>query len=69
MASILPINKTMVHKFEKEVGKFLWNSSGSRLRVSMEELKNCLGKGGWGLGLPCLRDRKALLLSQLLRLL
>ena len=46
MASILPINKTMVQKFEKEVGKFLSNSSGRRLRVSMEELKNCPGMGG-----------------------
>jgi hypothetical protein len=51
VASILPINKTMVQKFEKEVGKFLWNASGRLLRVSMEELKNCPGKGG--LGLPC----------------
>ena len=28
MAYILPINKTMVQKFEKEVGKFRSNSSG-----------------------------------------
>ena len=28
VASILHINKTMVTKFEKEMGKFLWTSSG-----------------------------------------
>ena len=68
VASILPINATTIKRFEKEVGKFLWNASGKVLRVSMDELKNCPEKGG--LGLPCLRNRsKALLMSQLLRLL
>ena len=68
VASVLPITETMAKKFEKEVGKFLWNASGKVLRVSLEELQNCPEKGG--LGLPCLRNRnKALMLSQLLRLL
>ena len=68
VASILPINITMIRKFEKEMGKFLWNASGKILRVSMDELKNCQEKGG--LGLPCLLSRsKSLMLSQLLRLL
>ena len=68
VASILPINKTMVKKFEKEMGKFLWIGSGKILRVSLEELKNFPEQGG--LGLPCVVNRcEALLLSQLLRLL
>ena len=68
VASVLPINKTMVKKFEKEVGKFLWNASGRVLRVSLEELKKCPEKGG--LGVHCLLNKsKALMLSQLLRLL
>ena len=68
VASILPINIIMVRKFEKEMGKFLWTSSGKVLRVSMEELKNSKENGG--LGLPCILSRnKSLMLTQLLRLL
>ena len=67
-ASILPMNITMVKKFEKEIGKFLWNASGKVLRVSLEEMKNIPEKGGQGL--PCVMSRcKALMLCQLLRLL
>ena len=67
VASVLPITETMFKKFEKEVGKFIWNASGRVLRVSLEELQNTPEKGG--LGLPCLRNRsKALMLSQMLRL-
>ena len=46
VASILPINKTMVNKFEKQIGKFLWTSSGKVLRVSIDELKNS-DRGDW----------------------
>ena len=68
IASILPINITMVRKFEKEMGKFLWTASGKVLRVSINELKNIPEKGGQGL--PCILSRcKSLMLSQLLRLL
>ena len=68
VASILPINVTMIKKFDKEMGKFLWNAAGRVLRVSLDELKNIPEKGGQGL--PCLMSRcKALLLCQLLRLL
>ena len=68
VASILPIRVTMVKKFEKIMGKFLWNDSGKVLRVSLAELKNKIELGG--LGMPCLLSMsKSLLLSQLLRLL
>ena len=68
IASILPINITMVRKFEKDMGKFIWTASGKILRVSLEELKHVPEKGG--LGLPCDMSRcRALMLSQLLRLL
>lgn len=39
---------TMVKKFEKDLGKFVGTSSGKVLRVSIDELKNSVGKGGWG---------------------
>ena len=68
MATILPINITMVKKFEKEFGKFLWTASGKVLRVSLGEMKNCSEMGG--LGLPCVMSKSnALLLSQMLRML
>ena len=68
VASVIPINLTMVKKFEKEIGNFIWNRSGKILRVKFEEIKNSPEKGG--LGLPCLASKgKALMLSQLLRLL
>ena len=68
VASILPIRVTMVKKFEKIMGKFLWNASGKVLRVPLGELKNDIGMGG--LSMPCLLSQcKSLLLSQLLRLL
>ena len=68
VASILPIRKTMVKKFEKVMGKFVWNASGKVLRVPIGELANGLEAGG--LGLPCLQSMSSsLLLSQLLRLL
>ena len=68
VASILPINKTMVSKFEKDMGKFVTTLSGKVLRVSLVELKNTVEKGG--LGLPCISSTcKSLMLSQLLRML
>ena len=68
VASILPIRVTMVRKFERVMGKFLWNSSGKVLRVPMGELKNGPEQGG--LSMPCLLSQcKSLLLSQLIRLL
>ena len=68
VASVLPINITMVKKFEKEMGKFLWTANGKVLRVSLVELNNSVDRGGQGL--PCLMSMcKSLMLSQLLRLL
>ena len=68
VASILPINVTMIKKFEKEIGKFLWARSGKILRVALDEIKNSPERGG--LAVPCLASKcKSLLLSQLLRLL
>ena len=68
VASILPIRKCMIKKFEKEIGKFLWTASGKVLRVPLDELKNPPEMGG--LSVPCIMSMgKSLLLSQLLRLL
>ena len=68
VASILPINKTMVNKIEKVIGQFIWKKAGKVLRVSIQDLKNSVDKGG--LGLPCILSRsKALMVSQLVRLL
>ena len=68
VASILPIRSSMIKKFEKEIGKFIWNASGKVLRVSLEELRNPPERGG--LAVPCILSMcKSLLLSQLLRLL
>ena len=68
VASKLPIRKTMIKKFEKEMGKFIWNASGKVMRVSLDELKNPADRGG--LGVPCILSMsKSLLLSQLIRLL
>ena len=68
VASILPINVTMVKKFEKVIGQFLWNKSGKLLRVPIGELYNSPEAGG--LGLPSIQDMNcSLLMSQLLRML
>ena len=68
LAAILPITKTFVQKFESIMGRFIWNSSGWLLRVSMEEIKN--GRLYGGLGLVCLESMcQSLMLSQFLRLL
>ena len=68
VASILPIRVTMIKKFEKVMGKFLWTASGKVLRVSIGELANKVEAGG--LGLPCVKSMcSSLMLSQLLRLL
>ena len=68
VASILPIRITVIKKFEKIIGKFLWNSSGKVLRVSLGEMKNTLEFGG--LGMSCVKSQcNSLFLSQLLRLL
>ena len=66
VASILPINKTMVKKIEGLTGKFVWK--GWLLRVSIEEAKNPTSKGG--LNLVCVHSMcNSLLISQFLRLL
>jgi len=68
VASILPIKKTMVKRFESIIGKFIWNSGGWLLRVALEDIKNPRNKGG--LNLVCLQSMSnSLLLSQLFRLL
>ena len=68
LASILPINKTMVNKFESALGNFLWKKSGWLLRVALNEVKNMPERGG--LGLFCINGLcNSLLLSQFLRLL
>ena len=68
LASILPLPLVTAKSFEKMIGKFLWTSSGKVLRVSIDELKNPLEKGG--VGLICIKSMsKSLLLSQVLRLL
>ena len=66
VASILPLRKTMIKKFEAAIGKFIWK--GRILRVALEELKNDYACGG--LKLPCLETmNRSLLSSQCLRLL
>ena len=68
VASILPIRVTMVKKFEKVMGSFLWKASGKVLRVPIGEIYNSTEAGG--LGLPSIQSMgSSLLLSQLLRLL
>ena len=58
----------MVKKFESLIGKFIWNTSGWLLRVSLDDIKNTWKKGG--LNMVCLHSMcKSLLLSQFLRLL
>ena len=64
VASILPVRITMVRKFEKTMGKFIWTASGKLLRVPIDELKNETVKGG--LNVPCVLSMcNSLLLSQL----
>ena len=68
LASILPISKTMIHRFESLIGKFIWKASGWLLRVSMEEIKNSPENGG--LGMVCVNSMcRSLQLTQFLRLL
>ena len=68
VASVLPLSKTIGKKFEKLMGKFIWSLSGKILRVSINELKLPVDKGG--LGLTCVVSMaESLLLTQLLRLL
>ena len=52
VAAVLPIGRVMVKKFEKLMGKFIWNFTGKILRVSMNDLKNTRLSGG--LQLPCI---------------
>ena len=52
IASIIPITKLAISKFEKLMGKFLWASGGKVLRVSLADIKNRTLSGG--LGLTCL---------------
>ena len=68
VASILPINKTMVKKFESALEKFLWNASGYLLRVAMDEVVNKRNKGGLNL-ISMSAMCNSLLTSQFLRLL
>ena len=66
VASILPITKTMVKKFEAVIGNFIWK--GRLLRVALAEIKNSNLMGG--LNLVCLQSMSSsLLVSQFLRLL
>ena len=68
IASVIPITRLAISKFEKLMGKFLWTSAGKVLRVSLADSKNRTLNGG--LGLTCLHTMcKSLLLSQFLRLL
>ena len=68
VASILPITKSRVQKFESLIGNFIWKSSGWLLRVALSEVKNSLQKGG--LNLVCVMTMcNSLLTSQFLRLL
>ena len=56
----------MAKKFEKLMGKFIWNFSGKILRVSLEDIKNPKLSGG--LQLPCILNMaNALLVSQCIR--
>ena len=66
VASVLPLSKTMARKFEKVIGKFLWNFSGKVLRVPMNELKLSRLKGGLGLTCIC-SAAKSLKVSQILK--
>ena len=66
VAAILPIEKSMVKKFECLMGNFIWKHSGKLLRVSLADIKNTKLSGG--LDLPCIEKMaNALLLSQCLR--
>ena len=68
LASILPLPAMTARKIERVIGKFLWSASGKILRISLDELKNPLEKGGCGM--VCIKNMsQSLLLSQLLRLL
>ena len=68
VASVLPIKPGVVKKFEKLIGKYLWNYSGKILRVAIDEIKNKKYEGC--LNLPCLASMAdSLLLSQFVRLL
>ena len=65
LASILPISKTMIQKFESFLARFIWK--GWLLRVALDEVKNVVKKGG--LNMVCLQSMcNSMLLSQLLRL-
>ena len=66
VASVLPVPKHIIAKFESSIGKFIWR--GWLLRVSINDLKNTVSRGG--LNLVCLQTMcNSLLLSQFLRLL
>ena len=66
VAAILPMESSVVRKFEKLIGKFIWSFSGKLLRISMEDIKNRRLSGG--MQLPCIaRMSKALLVSQCVR--
>ena len=68
VASVIPLSKTLVKKFEKSIRKFNWLHSGKLLRISFSDLKHPLSKGG--LGLVCLNGMsRSLRLNQLVRLL
>ena len=67
LASILPISKTLGKKFEKLTGKFIWSFSGKILKLSLNDLKLPLDRGG--LKLTCVHFMsKSSILTQLLRL-
>ena len=68
VASVLPMSKALCKKFERTVGKFIWNSSGRVLRIALDDMKLPPRRGG--LSLPCIYTMSfSLQLSQVLRLL
>ena len=68
IASVLPMSKTVGKKFEKVIRNFIWFSCGKLLRVSFNDLKLPLARGG--LGLVCIFGMsRSLQLTQLFRLL
>ena len=68
IATVLPMSKTVGKRFEKVIRNFIWFSCGKMLRISFNDLKHPLIRGG--LGLVCIFGMsRSLQLSQLFRLL
>ena len=68
IATVLPMSKTVGKRFENVIRNFIWFSCGKLLRISFNDLKLPLARGG--LGLACIFGMsRSLQLSQLFRLL